>query len=295
MTTTLFNDPRSADLNLVTYKTAPLPLPELLTQGTLAGAFAFFFVAVGASFTIDNYYKMLLFSLLPEYLGWGVATGLVNGFAVWGCSKYLANRTPAIARVAIAIVVASGLFLFLDRQHEWNPDNLRRVVVFALIAIFSLSVITGSHWRPWRGLTFGLRHINTQQPLPATVFGFLLRIALLFLCFYSMFVFIYLVEMNEDFADLLVLGLAFSYASLGLAVAFANARFWLTFVLALMLNAPWVYILVVYFDRFELNLFFVFYLGYLLLWFGFLLTHCPALRPVFFFLNEELRYYYLID
>ena len=291
MTTTLFSQPRSANLNRVTYKAAPLPLSEFLTQGALAGAFAFFFIPVGISFNIDNYYKVLIFSLLPPYLGLGLALGLVNGLAVWGCSRYLASRTPAVHRGAIAIVLVAGLFLWLNR----NPDNLVQLLVFPLITIFSLSLITGSRCRPWRGLTFGLRHINTQQLLVANVVGFLLRIALLFLCFYSMFVFICLVEMNEDSIDLFVLGLVFSYASLGLVVALANARFWLTFVLALMLNAPWIYILVVYFDRFELNLFFVFYLGYLLLWFGFLLTHCPALRPMFFSLNEELRYYYLID
>ena len=290
MTTTLFNDPR-ANLNLVTYKAAPLPLPEFLTQGALAGAFAFFFIPVGISFNIDNYYKVLVFALLPPYLGFGLALGLVYGLAVWGCSKYLANRTPAAHRSAIAIVLVGGLFLWLNR----NPDNLLQLIVFPLITICSLSLITGSRCRPWRGLTLGLRHINTQQPFLATVIGFVLRIALIFLCFYSMFVFICLVEMNEDFVDLLVLGLTFSYASLGLVVALANARFWLTLVAALMLNAPWLYILVVYYDRFELNMFFVFYLGYLLLWFGFLLTHCPGLRPVFSSLNEELRYYYLID
>ena len=293
MTATLFNEPRSANLKLVTYKSTPLRLPELLTQGALAGAFAFFFIAVGVSFNIDNYYKVLIFPLLPQYLGWGLAVGLVNGLAVWGCSKYLADRTPAMARVAIAILTVAGLFLWLDFPKD--QDLVIRTLVFALIPIFSLSLLTGSHFRPWLGLTFGLRRIDTQQPAPATVIGFLLRIALLFLCFYSMFVFICLIEMNEDFAELLVLGLVFTYALIGLIVALANARFWLTVLLAIVINSPWVYILVVHFDRFELNSFFVFYLGYLVLWFGFLFTHCPALRPAFSRLSEELRYYYLID
>lgn len=291
MITTLFNEPPSATLNLVAYKTAPLELPEFLTQGGLAGAFAFFFIPVAISFNIDNYYKVLVFSLLPPYLGFGLAVGVANGLAVWACSKYLADRTPAVARIAIPIAIVAGLFLWVNR----NPDDLFELVVLALITIVSLSLLTGSNFRPWRALTFGLRRINTHLPLAATAVGFLLRMALLFLCFYSLFVFICLVEMNEDFADLLTLVLVFSYAAIGLIIALANARFWLTLLLTTVINAPWVYILVVYFDRFELNLFSVFYLGYLVLWLGFLFTHCPALRPAFSRISEELRYYYLID
>jgi hypothetical protein len=298
MSTTLFKELRSANLNFVTYKTVPPCLRELLAQGALAGVLAFFIITVCLSFRIDNYYKPLLFPALPQYLGMGLAVGLVNGFGVWCAGKYLADRPPAIARVAISIatvLIENVVFIFLDRTTDGKEDYVIRLSIYALIAILSLSLITGSHFRPWRALTHGLRRINSQQQFPATVAGFLLRVALLFLCLYSMFVFICLVEMNEDFVDFLVVGSVVLYSVFGLALALANARFWLTLVFAIVINAPWVYILIVYFDRFELNLFFVFYLSYPLLWLGFLVTHCPALRPAFSSLSEELRYYYLID
>jgi len=298
MSTTLFKDPQSANLNYVTYKTIPPRFPELLAQGALAGVLAFFIITVCLSFRIDNYYKPLLFPALPQYLGMGLAVGLVNGFGIWCAGKYLADRPPAIARVAIAIatvLIENVVLIFLDRPTDWKEDYVIRLSIYALIAILSLSLITGSHSRPWRALTRGLRRINSQQQFPATVAGFLLRVALLFLCLYSMFVFICLVEMNEDFVDYLTVGSVVLYSVIGLAVALANSRFWLMLIVSMAINAPWVYILVVYFDRFEPNLFLAFYVGYLVLWFGFLLTHCPGLRPIFSFLSEELRYYYLID
>jgi hypothetical protein len=296
MSATLINQPHSANVNIVVYQYAVPSLRELLTQGALAGAFAYFLILIGASFSIDNYYKLLLFSALPRYLGGGLLVGLFDGLAVYCCTRYLSVRVPWIARLAIAIVVfAASQFVLMTRWPATNLDqeNWVRLLAFGSLPVLSFSFITGSHYRPWRALTYGITRIGNYQYLPATITGFLLRIVLLLGCFQFTLVLVCIIQMNEEFMDLLIVWLTVMHFLIGLAITLTNPKFWLATILAALINAPWIVILIIYFH--EMGTLWFYMAGYLALWLGFLLSRCAALNPVFSFITEELRSYYLID
>ena len=296
MSATLFNQPRSANVNIVVYQYAVPTLRELLTQGALAGAFAYFLILIGASFSIDNYYKVLLFGALPSYLGVGLVVGLFDGLAIYGCTRYFSARLPWLIRLAVAVVVFAASQIVLNILYpppNWDRDSVVRLVGFGLLPVLSFSFITGSRYRPWRALSYGTRRIGNYQYLPATITGFVLRLALLFGWFQSILVLVCIIEMNEELWDLFVVWLVAMHFLIGLAITLTNPRFWLAAILAALINAPWLVILIVYRD--QLGTVWFFMAGYLALWLGFMLSRCAALNPLFSSISEELRYYYLID
>lgn len=296
MSTTLINQPRSANVNIVVYQYALPSLRELLTQGALAGVLAYFLILIGVSFSIIDYYKMLLFAALPEYLGIGLVVGLFDGLAVYCCTRFISPRLPWMARVGIAIAtVAASEALLTSRSSatNWDQDYWMRLIGFGLLQVFILSLITGSRCRPWRALTYGTTRIANFQYLPATITGFLLRIVLLFGCFQSILVLVCIIEMKEDLMDLVIMWLIAMHFLIGLLIALTNPRFWAAATLAALINAPWIVILIIYFH--EMGTFWFFLLAYVALWLGFMLCRCAALNPLFSSINKELRYYYLID
>ena len=296
MSTTLFNQPRTANVNIVVYQYAVPRLRELLTQGALAGAFSYFLVLIGESFSVINYYKMLLFAVLPAYLAMGLVLGLFDGLAIYCYTKYFSARLPWLIRLAVALVVFGASQVVLNILHpppNWDRDSVVRLVGFGLVPVLSLSCITGSRFRPWRALTYGTRRIGNYQYLPATITGFLLRLVLLFGCLESLLILVCIIQMNEALWELFVVWLIAMHFLIGLAITLSNPRLWLAATVAALINAPWLGILIIYFHR--MGPVSIFMIAYLVLWLGFMLSRCAALNPVFSSINEELRYYYLID
>ena len=294
MSATLFSETHSSKLKVLVQEPSVPQFHELLTQGVIAGSFALFIHAVVFSFFIGNYYKPLIVGTLHEFVGMGALTGLVHGLVCWCYARLFQVRFSEIARllISVAIVAVSYGVLELVYPSEQPVDLLLGTSWFSL-QVISLSVMTGSQRRPWRALIYGVSRVNTHQRLPASAIGLLLRVALLLLCFESIFLFICVLQMNEELRDFVLWWLIVADFVIGLVIALVNPRFWLTFSLALLINAPWLYRLLLYAN--EPRLIKIIISGYLFLWCAFLLTRCRGLDPLFSSIREELRYYYLVD
>ena len=296
MSTALTSQPHVAGLNIVIYQTVLPRLRELLSQGILAGVFAYFINLVFYSFFISNYYKIFLVAALPLCFALGVVVGLLDGFAVWCCRRFFDPRLGFITRLTlagVAVGLACGALAFLYPPGELTVEDFELMGVWSLVPIISLCLVTGSRLRPWRAIGYGLRRVNSHQGFPTTVARFFLGIALLFGCFESILLFTCIVGMNESYLTLFLLLLVVIYFLTGLVVVLANPKFWLTATIAVVINAPWLFILVKFFSQPNLTWFLI--LGYLVLWCGFLLTRLASSNPLVSSVRQELRYYYLID
>jgi len=296
MSATLFSETHSSNLKLFVQQ-PPIPqFRELLTQGVLGGAAALLIYAVIYSFFIDNYYKPLIVGALHEFLAIGALTGLAHGLVCWCYSRLFQERLLRVGRFLTAVgVVAVGCAIL---EALYAPENKNHIDPWLLaswvgLQVISLSVMTGSKRRPWRGLVYGVGRINTGQRLPGSAIGLLLRLVMLLGCFEAIFLFVCVLQMNEELKDFVLWWLIVVDFVIGLVIALVNPRFWLTFSLALLINAPWLYILLLYPN--EPTLIKIIISGYLLLWCAFLLTRCRSLDPLFSSIREELRYYYLVD
>jgi len=297
MSSILGLDARVPNLKIVTYSSDKPQLRELLTQGVLAGVAVACIYAMYFSFFIPNYYKWLILGILHKFLGIGAAKGLLSGFAYWCYTRLPQSRFRPVVRFTIAIVVVGIAYVVLELLYPSPPSDqpvvVSLVVVWTALPVISLSISVGSRWRPWRALVYGVGRINTRQRLPTSAIGLVLRVALLFLCFESIYLFVCMIQMNEKLRDFVIMWLIVADFVIGLVIALVNPRFWLTLCLALLINAPWLYILLLYPN--EPQIIKIIISGYLLLWCAFLLTRCRTLDPLFSSIRKELRYYYLVD
>jgi hypothetical protein len=296
MSATLFSETHSSNLKLFVQQPAIPQFRELLTQGVLGGAAALLIYAVIYSFFIDNYYKPLIVGALHEFLAIGALTGLAHGLVRWCYSRLVQDRLLRVGRFLTAVgVVAVGCAIL---EALYAPENKNHVDPWLLalwvgLQVISLSVMTGSKRRPWRALVYGVGRINTGQRLPGSAIGLLLRLVMLFASFEAIFLFVCVLQMNEELRDFVLWWLIVVDFVIGLVIALVNPRFWLTLSFALLINAPWLYRLMLYPN--EPTLIKIITSGYLLLWSAFLLTRCRSLDPLFSSIRKELRYYYLVD
>jgi len=293
MSATLFSDAHSSNYKLLVQQPAIPQFRELLTQGVLAGSFALFIQAIIFSFFIDNYYKLLIVGALHEFLIIGVLTGLAQGLVYWCYTRLFQARFRRIARLLTSVAVAALSYLVLEFLYPSEAVHLPLTASWVGLQVICFLVMTGSKRRPWRALIYGVARVNSHQRLPASAIGFLLRLTLLFLCFESIFLFVCVLQMNEKLRDFVVWWLVVADFVIGLVIALVNPRFWLTLSLAVVINAPWLYILLLYPNEPQLIKIIIF--AYLLLWCAFLLTRWRRLDPLFSSIRQELRYYYLVD
>ena len=294
MSATLFSETHSSNLKVFVEKRAIPQFRELLTQGVIAGSFALFIHAVIYSFFfIDNYYKQFIVGALHEFLGIGALTGLVHGVIYWCYARLFHARFQGIARLLTSLITVAIGYCVLE---FFQPSPYFHVPVLASwfgAQVISLAVMTGSKWRPWRALVYGVGRINTGQRLPGSAIGLLLRLVMLFGCFEAIFLFVCVLQMNEQVKDFVTWWLIVLDFLIGLIVVLTIPRFWVALTLAVVINAPWLFILIKYFN--ELRFIRFFFFGYLVLWGAYLLTQCRRLDPLFSSIREELRYYYLVD
>lgn len=296
MSTTLGINVRVSYPSIVTYRADRPQLRELLTQGVLAGVVALFVHSIIFSFFTDNYSKLFILSALYLFLWPGAAAGLVHGFLYWCYRRMFDTRFDLVARFLIALpVVASGygvLILLYPSAQEHQVD-IPLITSWAGLQLISFSVMTGSKWRPWRTFIYGVGRINSNQRLPASVVGLLLRSSLLFLVLHWLFVFVCVLQMNEELSDYVILWLVVADFLIGLMIALVNPRFWIALSLAVVINSPWVYLWFIF--TIEPSYITIVLGGYLFLWCAYLVTRWRRLDPLFSSIREELRYYYLID
>jgi hypothetical protein len=294
MSTTLGIYPRVSNPTIITYRADRPQLRELLAQGVLAGVIASWVYAIYLSFFVDSYYKALIFTLFYELLGVGTAKGLAHGFAYWCYTRLPQARFRLFVRFIIATAVVSVAYFVLQRLYPSDkPVDVPLLAVWTALHVICFSVLVGSRWRPWQALVYGVGKINTRQLLPASVVGSLLRLVMLFACFQSTFLFVCVLQMNHKLRDFAIGWLVVVDFVIGTVIVLTNPRFWLALFLALLINAPWLYILLLYPN--EPRLIKIIISSYLLLWCAFLLTRWRRLDPLFSSIREELRYYYLID
>jgi hypothetical protein len=299
MSATLFSHTRTSNLRLSVQQPAIPQFRELLTQGVLAGSFALFIYAIVCSFFIDNYYKLLICRAVHECVGIGAVTGLAHGLIYWCYARLFQARFRQTARlltsvvtVAVSYAVLSFLYPSDQSVNEQSP-NVPLLTSWIGVQLISFSVITGSHWRPWRALIYGVSRVNSHQRLPASAIGLLLRVTLLSLCLESIFFLICMLQMNGELKNFVIMWLIVADFVIGLVIALVNPRFWLALSLAIMINGPWIYLSLMYPN--EASRANVFLGGYLLLWCAYLVTRWRRLDPLFAYIREELRYYYLVD
>jgi len=297
MSATLFSDAHRSNHKLLLVQQPAIPqFRELLTQGVLGGAAALFIYASIYSFFIDNYYKPLIVGALHEFLAIGALTGLAHGFVCWCYSRLFQDRFLRVGRFLTAVgVVAVGCGIL---EALYAPENKNHVDPWLLalwvgLQVISLSVMTGSKWRPWRALVYGVGRINRGQRLPGSTIGLLLRLVMLFGCFEAIFLFVCVLQMNEQVKDFVTWWLIVMDFLIGLIIVLTIPRFWVALTLAVVINAPWLFILIKYFH--ELRFIRFFFFGYLVLWGAYLITQCRRLDPLFSSIREELRYYYLVN
>jgi hypothetical protein len=292
MSATLFSETHSSSLKLFVQQPAIPQFRELLTQGVLAGSFAVFIHAIVFSFFTDNYYKSMIARSLHEFLAIGTLMGLAQGLVYWCYARLFQARCRPIARLltpVVTVAVGYGVLEFFSAYFLKLP----LLASWLGVQVISLSVMTGSQWRPWRALIYGVSRVNRHQRLPASVIGLLLRVTLLFLCFESIFILICELPMINKLSEFMIWWLVAVDFVIGLVIALVNPRFWLTLSLAIVTNVPWVYLLLLF--RNDPGVTHVIICSYLLLWCAFLLTRCRTLDPLFSSIREELRYYYLVD
>lgn len=296
MSTTLGINARVLNPRIVTYRADRPQLRELLTQGVLAGVVALFVHSIILSFVTDNYSKLFIVNALYLFLWPGAAAGLVYGLLYWCYRRMFDTRFHLVARFLIALLVVAsvyGVLMLLYPSAREQQVDIPVITSWAGFQVISFSVMTGSEWRPWRAFIYGLGHVNSNQRLPASAVGLLLRSSLLFLVLHWLFVFVCVLQMNEELSDSVILWLVVADFLIGLMIALLNPRFWIALSLALVINSPWVYLWFKY--PIEPSYITIVLGGYLFLWGAYLVTRCRRLDPLFSSIREELRYYYLVD
>lgn len=294
MSTTVAAPALLANRKAVVYRT-PLPrLSRLLAQSAAAAVLGHFLIVIAEVLYVPQFYNFLFIPALPVILGCAVGFGVVGGFAIWGCMRLFRRKFGRTVRTLIvgffSALLAGGHWVLFPPD-PWQPPH-NELFVFAMFPVLAIGLIAGSYCNPARALSYGLCHVKPQQPMSVTIVGFALRLAIIFGCLESMLALICVLQVNYQNRDLIVVLLVLGYFLAGTVITFVNPKFWLTAIIASLLNAPWAFVLTKFSN--EPNLIWWFILAYLLLWVAFLLARYRVLDAVFSVIKEEIRYY-LID
>jgi hypothetical protein len=166
------------------------------------------------------------------------------------------------------------------------------IPMFMLI-IVTVGLITGSHYQPGRALLQGMRASPADQLWSVILIGFLLRVLYVFLCMQFLLAVILAARDDHQTQVLRIVLPLFSYFLINALFSFNNAQsLWLAF-LAVLTNVALIFVLVYFWET-------LFYsrpviIGYLALWFVFLLANRGGFTPLISSVKEELRYYCIIE
>ena len=267
---------------------------QLMSQGVLSGALSsflciFFKVIIFPQGSYDG----LLVPLLLFFLIYGAGFGLITALVLWTVTKIIERRLGRTARLIVTTVVA--VLLANVRSLLFSSDgvtNNSAIVPVFMVTIVTVGLITGSHYRPGRALLQGMRASPADQLWSVILIGFLLRALHLFL---SMeFLLAVVLAARDDQTQILRIVLPlFGYFLINAVVSFDNAQsLWLV-ILAMLTNAALIFVLVHFWEVLLYARPVI--IGYLALWFVFLLANRGGFTPLISSVKEELRYYCIID
>jgi len=287
------------------YQAPPPELPGIgrfLSQGTAAGAFTSFLVALLIVLSQPtNGWNMLIIFLLPFLLAAGMICGLFEGLAIWGCSRLANRRLNPIARAGIGLLLLalfSGAYYLIfphsARHLNPTPEGYIFVGVSYLLIAVGCALAAGSRLQPWRELVRGAKAVPSQSRLLTGITGLVLRVVVLFLLMETFLALTCVLQQEPPQRDLVFTVIALAHFLAASVVLFARVKFWLLLPLTLIVNIPIAFAITKEFYRVADSLFFYVLISYLAMWAAFLLTRWSLTHSALAFLKEELRYY-LID
>jgi len=268
---------------------------QLMSQGALSGALSSFLCIFVKVIILPHDYDGILISLLLAFLVYGGIFGLISALVLWFATHIIQRRLGRTARLIVTSVVAVTLTyvfsLLLAFAGQTYFDS--QIIPMFMLIIVTVGLITGSHYRPGRALLQGMRASPGDQLWSVILIGFLLRGLHVFLSMQFILTVILVVRDNPPRPILLICLSLLAYCLINAVFSFDNAQsLWLA-ILAMLSNAVLIVVLVLYWDVLLYALLVI--IGYLALWFVFLVANCGGLTPLISSVKEELRYYCIIE
>ena len=275
--------------NVVFYEEPSPGLSQLLSQGAVTGACAYFLLVLFKIIFYPSAYDAFFSVGMPLVLGFGAVPGLLTAFVIWALMKVFNRPLGWFAR----ILVASMVVLFGSRITLVNASYNDSELMTTFFVAFLLSLVIGSDMRPGSALLHGMSPSRNERFWPVVVVGVSFRLLILFGWMESLLFAILSMRSNEQSRELFLALLLLVHFLINTAVAFNNANSRLMTSLAIMANVPWVFVLIKFANDLAFGWYaIVVYLSFVLL---FLVTHWPGAHPLLSNIKKELRYYYLID
>jgi hypothetical protein len=280
---------------IVVYQEVLPGFGRLMSQGALAGALSSFLCVFFKLIIFPHNYDGLLVASLLVVLIYGAVFGLIVGLVLWCATHIIERRLGRTSRLIITSVLAVTLTYLISLLLAFAGQayfDSQMIPMFMLI-IVTVGLITGSHYQPERALLQGMRASPADQLWSVILIGFLLRVLYVFLCMQFLLAVILAARDDHQTQVLRIVLPLFGYFLINALFSFNNAQsLWLVF-LAVLTNVALIFVLVYFWET-------LFYsrpviIGYLALWFVFLLANRRGFTPLISSVKEELRYYCIIE
>ena len=268
---------------------------QLMAQGAVAGALSSFLcVFFKVIIFPHSYYDGWLVTLLLGLLIYGAFAGLINAVVLWIATKIIERRLGRTARLTVTSVVGISLYYVCSLLFSsGDTPNYSHVIPTFLVMIVTVGLIIGSHYRPDRALLQGMRSSPADQLWSVILIGLLLRGLYVLLCMQFTLAVILAVRDNAPSPILLICLSVLAYCLINGVFSFDNAQsLWLA-ILAILTNTALIVVLVHYWSVLLYARPVI--IGYLALWFVFLLANRGGFTPLISSVKEELRYYCIIE
>jgi uncharacterized membrane protein YvlD (DUF360 family) len=268
---------------------------RLMAQGAVAGALSSFLcVFFKVIIFPHSYYDGWLVALLLALLIYGAFAGLINAVVLWVATHIIERRLGRSARLMVTSVVGISFYCVCSLLFpSGDTPNYSHVIPTFLVILVTVGLITGSHYRPERALLQGMQASPADQLWSVILIGFLLRALHVYLFMQFALAVILAVRDNPPSPILLICLSVLAYSLINGVFSFDNAQsLWLV-ILAILTNTALIVVLVHYWSVLLYARPVI--IGYLALWFVFLLANRGGLTPLVSSLKEELRYYCITD
>jgi len=268
---------------------------RLMSQGALSGAVSSFLCIFVKLIVFPHNYDGFLITFFLAFLVYGAVFGLITALVLWFATHIIQRRLARTARLIVTSVEAVTLTYVFSHLLAFAGQIYfdSQIILMFMLVIGTVGLITGSHYRPGRALLQGMRASPADQLWSVILIGLLLRVLHVFLCMQYILAVILAVRENPPGPILLICLSLLAYSLINAMFSFDNAQsLWLA-ILAMLTNAALIVVLVHYWSVLLYARPVI--IGYLALWFVFLLANRGGLTPLVSSLKEELRYYCITD
>jgi hypothetical protein len=286
------DDPNSG---IVVYQEVLPGFGRLMSQGALSGALSSFLCIFVKVIILPHNYDGFLIAFLLAFLVFGAVFGLITALVLWFATHLIERRLGRTARLIVTSVVAVALTCIFSLPLAYAGQTYfdSQLIPMFMLIIVTVGLITGSHYHPGRAILQGMRSSPADQLWSVITIGFLLRVLYVFLCMQYLLGVILVVREKPPSSILLICLSLLAYCLINAVFCFDNAQsLWLV-ILAMLTNAALIFVLVYFWE----GLFSArpVIIGYLALWFVFLLANRGGFTPLVSSIKEELRYYCIIN